>query len=261
MLILLGYVFALCTGLILGLIGGGGAVLTIPILIYIFHVPVILASAYALCIAAITAGLGFWRYRHQVQYKQGVYFVIPSLIGVYTVRRYVLSILPDPLCSYADWTLPLDKGLLLLLGFWMLLAAYTLLKSPKIHLTPAAHPHPLYLGGVGLGVGFLSGLIGIGGGILIVPALTGLVRMDIKKAIPTSLMIITIQSSAGVLGDLQHSRLFDLSLLLLFSGCSLTGMLIGTHLSPRMSGPKLKKIFGLCLIGVVGLMATLESLK
>ncbi len=260
MLILLGYVFALFTGLILGLIGGGGAILTIPILIYIFDVPVILASAYALCIAGITSGLGFWRYRHQVQYKQGLYFAIPSLIGVYSVRRYILGLLPDPIFHYENWVLPLDKGLLLLLGFWMLLAAYTLLKAPKVHIK-VTHPHPLYLGAVGFCVGSLSGLIGIGGGILIVPALTSLIRLDIKKAIPTSLMIITIQSSAGILGDLQQSRVFDIPLLLLFSGCSLTGMLIGTHLSPRISGSKLKKLFGFCLIGVAGLMATLEFSK
>lgn len=243
MLMILGYLLSVVMGILLGLLGGGGVLLTVPILVYIFQLPMVLATGYALWIVGITSAVGFWKARKKIQYRVGGYFAIPSLFSVFMTRHYLLPILPDPL--FLD--ISLNRALLLLLSGWIYLAAYTMLHTPKKHLK-SKQPHPLWLSSIGIIIGSASGLLGISGGLLIVPALHLFAQLEISKTIPTALMIITIQSFAGCLGDLRLFYVFDWYFLSFFIACSLTGMLIGQRLAEIIHVDQLKKYYGYSLL-------------
>ncbi|MCX6118066.1 MAG: sulfite exporter TauE/SafE family protein [Proteobacteria bacterium] len=246
---LLGYLSSVIMGLSLGMIGGGGSILTVPILVYLFGVDPVTATAYSLFIVGMTAlvgGINYYR-AGQVDLKTGITFAIPSFIGVYAVRAYVVPNLPFTIFSFGSITV--TKPLLMMLVFAVLMVAASLsmikgnqVQSKKMQLS--APLKALLIIVEGLVVGGVTGFVGAGGGFLIIPALVILVGLPMKIAVGTSLFIIAAKSLVGFTGDLQRHEVIDWQLLLSMSAIAIVGLFLGVWLSKRVSEKALKKGFG-----------------
>ncbi len=173
MLEIFGYIASFCIGLILGLIGGGGSILTIPILIYLFSMGVVEATAYSLFIVGITSLIGAIK-RYQVamlNIKVGLVFGIPSIITVFTTRMWIVPALPDILLQ-TD-TFIITKRLLILGIFSILVIVASILMIVRnAELSgDSGERHIIGLVFQGILIGFITGLVGVGGGFLIMPSL------------------------------------------------------------------------------------------
>lgn len=244
-----GYLFATLIGLSLGLIGGGGSILTVPILVYIVSIEPVLATAYSLFIVGITslAGtIGFVR-KKLVSFKTALLFGIPSFVAVFISRRFILPSVPESINLFGIVSFSKNTAVLLFFAVVMLLAAVSMIRSGtgKIEAPTSErqYRYPLIVAD-GFLVGIITGLVGAGGGFLIIPALVLLVRLPMKLAIGTSLTIITIKSLIGFLGDIRPDQTIDWQFLLIFSAFTITGVLVGIQLSSRLKGSTLQQYFG-----------------
>ncbi len=240
-----GYVIALAVGLIMGLIGGGGSILTLPVLVYIMGVQPKTGTTYSLLIVGITALIaGLQKARQdQVNFKTVLLFGLPSIISVYFTRQWLLPLVPETIVETQNYVLLKDQALMLLFAIIMLLSAFSMIK--KTH-KPTQESGSINYGMIvleGLFVGMITGLVGVGGGFLIIPALTLFARTPMKTAIGTSLMIIAINSAAGFIGDMQTALNIDWTLLISFTLLSVTGSLFGNKLAEKTDNNKLKQYF------------------
>jgi uncharacterized membrane protein YfcA len=258
---ILGYIGAILMGLSLGLIGGGGSILTVPILVYLFHVDAVLATAYSLFIVGLTSLVGSFSHIKlgNIHWRTAIVFGIPSIISVFLTRSMLVPRIPDPILTIgqdpnggAAFVLTKSVGLLLLFAVIMVLAAYSMIKPTKKPATVCAEGtdnaepqfnYPLILA-EGAVVGVVTGLVGAGGGFLIIPALVLLAKLPMKQAVGTSLMIIAAKSLIGFVGDMRGDEMIDWSFLMSFSAIAVGGILLGSWLSERIPGEKLKPAFG-----------------
>ncbi|GAA4245820.1 MULTISPECIES: sulfite exporter TauE/SafE family protein [Winogradskyella] len=246
---ILGYIGALIVGLVLGLIGGGGSILTVPILVYFLGFSPIVATGYSLFVVGSTALVGTIRNikKNTIDFKTAIVFAIPSIITVFMVRSLVIPNLPEVIFSIGNFKLTNSLFIMLLFAIIMLLAGWSMIKSKTINsdnvIKTFDNTHYFAIGTQAIGIGALAGLVGAGGGFLIVPALVLLVKLPIKKAISTSLFIIAIQSLIGFLGDLKTLQI-DWQFLITFTGISIAGIFIGLALSKKISAKGLKRGFG-----------------
>lgn len=243
----LGFVCAFFIGLILGILGGGGSILTVPVLVYIFSLNPVTASAYSLFVVGISGLAGVIRNLNKklINYKTGIVFAIPSFIAVYITRKFLIPELPELLFNFGNYQVSRDLGLMLFFAIIMLYVAFTMLRQ---NVRKASHPQirsysmPI-LAAQGIIVGIITGIIGAGGGFLIIPALVFFARLSMKKAVATSLFIIAIKSLIGFIGDVENIQI-DWSFLLIFTSISVLGILLGTFLSKFIDDKKLKRMFG-----------------
>ncbi len=246
---ILGYVLAFIVGLSLGLIGGGGSILTLPILVYIMGVEAELGTAYSLFIVGTTALVSGLQYAKQkkVELKTAVIFGIPSIVSVYLTRAFLVPVIPNPVFSTSTFILDKNTSFMLLFSIVMLLAAFSMLKPGKKKTEPEVNSQPQYNYPMifieGIFVGLLTGLVGAGGGFLIIPALVLFARLPMKLAIGTSLLIIATKSLIGFIGDIQSRQDIDWKLLILFSGISIVGSFVGNLLAQKFDNTFLKKLF------------------
>ncbi|WP_296380513.1 sulfite exporter TauE/SafE family protein [Winogradskyella sp.] len=246
---IIGYFGALIVGLVLGLIGGGGSILTVPILVYFLGFNPIAATAYSLFVVGSTALVGTLRNikQNRIDFKTAIIFAVPSIITVFMVRSLVIPNLPEVIFSIGSFKLTNSLFIMLLFALIMLLAGWSMIKSKEIdsdtEIKEFDKMHYFAIGTQAIGIGVLAGLVGAGGGFLIVPALVLLVKLPIKKAISTSLFIIAIQSLVGFLGDIK-TLIIDWQFLLTFTIISIFGIFIGLALSKKISAKRLKKGFG-----------------
>jgi len=245
----LGYFGAVLMGLSLGLIGGGGSILTVPILVYLFSIDAVLATAYSLFIVGFTSLIGSFSHMKlgNVHWKTAIVFGIPSILSVFLTRLYLVPAIPNPIVQFGNMEISKSMGLLLLFAVIMLLASYSMIKKPKKKTDESegevAFNYPLILV-EGAVVGVLTGLVGAGGGFLIIPALVLLAKLPMKKAVGTSLIIIAAKSLIGFMGDMKGDEIIDWNFLGLFSGLAVAGIIAGSLLSKRIPGEKLKPAFG-----------------
>ncbi len=258
---ILGYIGAVVMGLSLGLIGGGGSILTVPILVYLFQVDAVLATAYSLFIVGLTSLVGSVSHVRlgNVHWRTAIVFGIPSIISVFLTRSYLVPRIPDPIMTFGQdpsggTALVITKsvGLLLLFALIMVMAAYSMIKPAKksgdntLEKAEDVQPqfnYPLILA-EGAIVGLVTGLVGAGGGFLIIPALVLLAKLPMKQAVGTSLMIIAAKSLIGFVGDMSGDEVIDWNFLAVFSSIAVVGILLGSWLSKRIPGEKLKPAFG-----------------
>lgn len=260
---ILGYIGAVLMGLSLGLIGGGGSILTVPILVYLFQVDAVLATAYSLFIVGLTSLVGSFSHIKlgNIHWRTAIVFGIPSIISVFLTRSFLVPMIPDPIMTFgqdasggAAFVLTKSVGLLLLFAVIMVMAAYSMIKPSKKASTDQStvvesdgqqpkFNYPLILS-EGAIVGVVTGLVGAGGGFLIIPALVLLAKLPMKQAVGTSLMIIAAKSLIGFVGDMRGNEVIDWSFLAVFSSIAVVGILIGSWLSKRIPGEKLKPAFG-----------------
>jgi uncharacterized protein len=241
----IGYFAAIFIGLLLGLLGGGGSILSIPILVYLFHIEAVTASAYSLFIVGATSFAGaIPKYRdHLVNIKTGFLFGIPSLITIFTTRKFIVPAIPNALFHLGDFIFTKRLLLLGIFAVLMVLASVPMIKGRR-EIQPSRKKYLTLLIIVeGTLIGFLTGLVGAGGGFLIIPALVFLTGLPMKTAAGTSLFIIAINSLTGFLGDVLNTSM-DWKFLLTFTAIAIVGVHIGNVLSRKISGIKLKKAFG-----------------
>ena len=244
---LIGYLGALLMGISLGLIGGGGSILTMPILVYLFHTDAETATAYSLFIVGLTSLVGSLSHMRMgnIDYRTALVFGIPSIISVYITRKFVMPAIPTQLFEISGFEVTKGVGLLLLFAVIMLLASYSMIRpQPSKSIKPSVgfKYHIILLEGAV--VGFVTGLVGAGGGFLIIPALVLLAGLEMKKAVGTSLIIIATKSLIGFVGDIEGDMLIDWELLLYFSSFAIAGIIMGSMYSKRISNEKLKPAFG-----------------
>jgi len=245
---IIGYVGAIIMGLSLGLIGGGGSILTVPILVYLFSLDAVLATAYSLFIVGLTSLIGSFSHMKMgnIHWKTAFVFGIPSIISVFLTRAYLVPAIPDTLFTVGELEITKSIGLLLLFAIIMLLASYSMIKKQKLQTETSGevkYNYPLIMV-EGLVVGVVTGLVGAGGGFLIIPALVILAKLPMKQAVGTSLIIIAAKSLIGFTGDLKGDEIINWNFLLLFSAIAVVGILAGSSFSKKVSNEKLKPIFG-----------------
>jgi uncharacterized membrane protein YfcA len=260
---ILGYLASVLIGVSLGLIGGGGSILTVPVLVYLFKVEPVQATALSLFIVGLTSAIGSASYFKQklVNIPTVIMFGIPSIIAVYLTRAWIVPSIPKVIFQMGDFVLSKNLLLMLLFAVLMVMASYSMIKPQKNTAQPpkSASASMKYLIPIleGSIVGILTGLVGAGGGFLIIPALVIVSKLDMKTAVGTSLVIIALKSLIGFLGE----NLNDLpwNLLLAVSFFSIIGILIGSFLSQKIDGNKLKPAFGYFVL-MMGIFIILKEL-
>ena len=258
-----GYASAIVVGLVIGLAGGGGSILTVPIFVYVFSVPTLMATTYSLFVVGSTSAVGsinhIWRKR--VDLPVTLAFALPSFLSVYLTRRFLVPALPDPLFQFNTFTLSKSNAILYFFAFVMVVAARAMIRSDRPELGEAADGRPRYgsLALDGLAVGMLTGTIGAGGGFIIVPMLVLLAGLPIHRAVATSVLIIALNSFIGFMGDIHHTEL-NWNFLLPFTGLSIIGIFLGMYLARFIAPDKLKKSFGWFVLAVAGYMILKEVL-
>ncbi|ARS35592.1 sulfite exporter TauE/SafE family protein [Pontibacter actiniarum] len=246
---ILGYLAAIFIGLSLGLTGSGGSILTVPILVYLMRLNPVISTAYSLFVVGLTSMVGSFNFYRKglVNFQTAVIFGAPSLLTVFLTRRYVVPAIPEDVVTL--FGLHITKGILLMILFavLMVLASFSMIRKNNYKPAPAGREEqetsylPVLLQGTG--VGFISGLVGAGGGFLIIPALVLFTGLDMKMAVGTSLFIIAANSLLGFVGDIFNYDI-NWSFLMTFSALSVLGIFIGSALSNHIRGEKLKRGFG-----------------
>ncbi|GGK19280.1 UPF0721 transmembrane protein [Yeosuana aromativorans] len=240
-----GYVGALIVGLVLGLIGGGGSILTVPLLVYVLGYNPIIATAYSLFVVGSSSLVGtIQKIRSGLaDIKIGLAFSFPSFLAVYLSRRYLVPGLPNVFFEFGNISITKEMVIMTFFAIVMLMASLSMIKNKKEDDHPTVK-QPYYKTFIqGIAIGTITGIIGAGGGFLYVPALVLWANLPMKKAVGTSLIIITLNSLIGFTGDMQTIDI-DWFFLLVFSLFTIIGILFGVFLSKYISGKKLKKGFG-----------------
>ncbi len=241
-----GYLGALLIGLVLGLTGGGGSILTVPVLVYLMHLNPVTATAYSLFIVGTTSAFGTVQNFRKgvVEVKTALLFAIPSFIAVFLTRKFIVPAIPDVLIQSSRFTLTRETFLMVLFAAIMLLASFSMIKKPAEPTVTANKEMNLLAMLLQLTVvGVFIGLVGAGGGFLIIPALVFMAKLPMRKAIGTSLLIITLNSLIGFTGDLG-TTIIDWPFLLRFTSIAVIGIFTGIYLSQYVDEKQLKKGFG-----------------
>lgn len=261
---IIGYFAAILMGLILGMIGGGGSILTVPILVYLFSIDPLQATSYSLFVVGLTAMIGGYSYfrKGEVDLKTGFIFAAPSFVGVYLTRLYVLPFLPDPV--FVIGNLVLKKALLIMLVFSILMvfASLSMIKTKKdvAQKNQKNLKNKLIVILQGFVVGCITGFVGVGGGFLIIPALVVLVGIPLKIAVGTSLVIIAVNSLFGFAGTLQHPEQVHWQLLITVSVVAIVGLFVGMRVSKKIPEKTLKKGFGYFVL-IMGALILFDQIK
>lgn len=258
---IIGYISAIIIGLVMGLIGGGGSILSVPIFVYVFGFDAVTATALSLFVVGVTSlvgSAGFIKQGH-VDFKTAFIFGIPSILGVLFSRRLVLPHLPHYIINRWGITLTKEMFLLLLFAILMLIASFKMIrKIERVRLRKDDETNYTILISQGLLVGIITGLIGAGGGFLIVPALVMLLGVNMKKAVATSLFIISMNSILGFLSTMSMVK-HDWTFLLTFTALSVVGIFVGLGISKKMDGKKLKPLFGWTVL-IMGIFIIIKEI-
>ena len=259
-----GYFFAVLIGIILGLIGGGGSILAVPIFTYLFMIDEKLATGYSLFVVGCSALVGGFK-QHQkgtVDFRIALIFGLPAILSVTAVRLFLIPIIPEELFAIGDVVISRRMGILGGFAVVMIPAALSMFKRPKKNIEKGnlkivAFNYPLIVI-VGILIGSITGLVGAGGGFLIIPALVLFANIDIKTAIGTSLTIVTLKSLIGfLLGDALVVNI-DWGFLLPFTCLAIFGVFIGNYIGSYFDNSKLRKIFGYFIFVMAGFIIYME---
>ncbi|MCE2788596.1 MAG: sulfite exporter TauE/SafE family protein [Saprospiraceae bacterium] len=251
----IGYLASVLIGVSLGLIGSGGSILTVPVLVYLFGVDVVPATAYSLFIVGFSALIGSLAYFRKglIHMNTAVLFGIPSIAGVFLTRKWILPAIPNTF-EIAGFVVEKDWMLLVLFAILMVLSSLGMIRKsssqvPVQALTGAKRYAFIFLEGMVVGV--ITGMVGAGGGFLIIPALVFLSGLPMKQAVGTSLIIIAAKSLIGFLGE-SESTVIDWTFMLTISAFAVSGIFMGMYISKKMEGERLKPVFGwfVLLMGV-----------
>ena len=245
----IGYASAVGAGMSLGLIGGGGSILIVPILVYLFALSPVLSTAYSLFIVGTASLFGATRYAiaREIDYKVGAAFAGPSIAGVFLSRHFLVPMLPREILRFNGLLITKETFVMSAFAVVMLAASLAMIRrGRKASAIPAATSEPRLasLPVKGFAVGLLTGFVGAGGGFLIIPALVILAGLPMKRAIGTSLAVIAVNSFIGFFGDASSTGQLDWPFLLSVAGATSGGIFVGTYLSRLIPGKRLEPAFG-----------------
>ncbi len=251
----IGYFLALLVGLVLGTLGGGGSILAVPILVVFFAVEPKIATVYSLFIVGTTSAIGVISHfkRKMIQAKTALLFGLPAVISIACTRLFIMPAIPEIIWLGDYVVFEKNTFIMLLFGILMILASLPLIRGQKDNTQMLAKNRPGILMLFGILVGFISGLVGAGGGFLIIPSLSIFMKVPIKNAIATSIFIIAINSLSGFTAELIHPNIIiQWKLLLSFTAVAIAGLIIGLLLNNRVNAVKLKMSFGIFVL-LIGL--------
>ncbi|MEO6358839.1 MAG: sulfite exporter TauE/SafE family protein [Ferruginibacter sp.] len=246
----LGYVLAALVGISLGLIGGGGSILTVPILVYVMRVNPVLATSYSLFIVGSTSMVGAYNnYRKGlVSIKTALLFGLSSITTVFVTRKILMPLIPTVLIKTQHFQITQAMATMVLFAILMLLASIAMIREKTVmaiaideSVKSETHISKLLL--YGILIGLATGFLGAGGGFLLIPALVLIMKMPMKKAVGTSLLIIALNSLIGFTGDIGHFKI-DWNFLTIITLIAVAGIFAGGLLAKKIEGDKLKKAFG-----------------
>ncbi len=236
--------YGLAVGISLGLTGGGGSIITVPLLVYLVGVPVQVAIPTSLVIVGGTALAGFLARRSSTATRDGLIFGLVGIFGAIPGRTAALMFS--------------GRMLLLLFSLIMLVAAYFMFRAKTYEARQQAEPSWVSIVLAGIGVGFLTGFLGVGGGFLIVPCLALIVGLPMRVAIPTSLLVIAINCASSLIGQAVATRhaagavvsSIDWHVAAIFLAGGLIGSWVGSGIAAKMNQRALKRVFAVFVFGV-----------
>ena len=262
---IIGYIASILIGISLGMVGSGGSILTVPVLVYLMHVNPLLATTSSLFIVGTTSLVGGIRAysKKSVDFKAVTEFGIPSIFSIFITRHYLLPALPDTLFTVGVHIISKEILLMVVFAVLMLAASITMIRSKQAEYLTAItekdrHNKVLPLVLLGLIIGAVTGLLGAGGGFLIIPSLVLFLKLPMKIAVGTSLLIIAINSLFGFLFSLKQFE-YNWTILLSFTVLAIAGIFIGSKLADKISGTSLKKGFGWFVL-VMGIYIIIKEL-
>lgn len=246
---ILGFFSAILIGGVIGFLGGGGAILAVPVFVYLMKIETLHATSYSLFLVGLTSGIAAIQYYKEghVNFKAIFPFVIPSVLFLYLTRRYLLPLIPDPIIFSNLWMIDRKSAMMLFFACIMLVVSISMFrrirneKQSVVHVNK--HVLPWMISVWGTVVGLVAGIVGAGGGFMIVPVMILFLNLPVKMAVGTSLCIICIQSLTGFAGDLSTSLNIDWDFLLGFTGIAVLGMFGGSYLSKISRPDKIRRLF------------------
>jgi uncharacterized protein len=259
---LFGYASLIGVGLLLGIMGGGGSILSVPILVYLFSLDVVVASSYSLFIVGITSALGTaLKHRDRfIDVAAALQLGVPSVLATFSTRKWIVCSLPDVLFTFGS--LPITRRALLLSVFAMVIIVSALIVIQSRQSTndqSVSKPNPFAVILAGLSVGLLCGLAGAGGGFLILPALMLFARLRFNVAVGSALPIIAMNSLVGFVGG-ASSHPVNWTFLASISMLTTAGIFLGHHFASHFSSNKLQRIFGWSAL-VLGMWILIKEWK
>lgn len=261
---LIGYFLAVIIGFTLGIFGGGGSILTVPILVYIFHIPPVMATAYSLFIVGVSTLFGVISQIKEkiINFKAAIIFAVPSLTGTFLARKMIIPAIPEKILEINNYVLSKDTAILIFFSIIMLLASYSMIKGRK-EVTKENIENSFNIPFISISsffIGFITGIVGAGGGFLIIPALVLLMNLEMKSAVATSILIIAVNSLMGFTGSLMSGAVLDFKFLSLFTILTIVGILLGIYFSKGISSQKLKPAFGWFILLMGGFILIKETI-
>ncbi len=242
----IGYFASILIGLSLGLIGGGGSILTVPVLVYLFKINPESATSYSLFIVGISALVGsYGHYKFgNLRIKSALIFAFPSILSLLFIRKIILPIIPISIFSINDFVVSKNLLIMIVFAILMIAASFSMIKKSNKDVGKTKKLDYKKLVVIGFLIGLVTGFLGAGGGFLIIPALLFFANLPMKEAVGTSLLIISINSIIGFGGDVLNGVQINYQFLFIISVIAIVGMIIGTVLSKKIDGAKLKPAFG-----------------
>lgn len=251
---IVGYIASLLIGVSLGLIGGGGSVLTVPVFVYLFGLQPLAAISYSLFVVGSTSMVGSFNNLRKglVDLRAVLFFGITSVATVFVTRKFIVHSIPDELFTIGRFSITASMLTMMLFALFMILASVTMVRDQKTKTPVTECKDCVRVAkslGYGIVIGLITGLLGAGGGFLLIPVLVILLKLPMKKAIGTSLMIIGLNSLIGFTGDLGYMPINWLFLIRITT-LAVAGIFIGGAISKKIPGEKLKKAFGWFVLGM-----------
>jgi uncharacterized protein len=262
---LMGFIASLLIGVSLGLIGGGGSILTMPVLVYLFGVSPVAATSYSLFVVGSTSLVGAAQ-----QYREGslnvrvaLLFAATSVITVFLVRQWLMTLIPAHIVTIQGFIITKDWLTMILFALLMIASSVFMMYDKPVSAFPGTATRKERFGKIfifGAGIGLVTGLLGAGGGFLLIPALVLLLHLPMKEAIGTSLFVIALNSLIGFTGNLPNKEM-DWPLLLIITFLAIAGILLGNYINHKIPSDKLKKGFGwfVLLMGIYIMVKELGS--
>lgn len=252
----LAYFLIMLTGVSFGLIGAGGAIVSIPILVYMLGQTFEHATGYSLCVSVLVSGVGTFMAARQkvVDFPKALEFGIPTAITSFLCRYFIYPLFPEIMFGIPHKSAMMFAFAIILLG-----AGFAMVKSNKYE--PPEHPHPLAGIGFGVLIGLISGIFGIGGGFLIVPVLVLFFGLDMKLAVGTSLCAVVMITLSGFVGEYLKHPDIPWSFVGGIMAAAGIGMVIGSLLRQVVDGSKLKAGFGYFILSLALVLPVLEIIR
>jgi uncharacterized membrane protein YfcA len=245
----MGYIAALFIGVSLGLIGGGGSILTVPVLVYLFGLNPLLSTSYSLFVVGSTSLVGAINnyLKGFVRIKTALLFGLSSITTVYLTRKFLIPIIPENIGTVDGFQVTAAIVTMVLFAILMVVASISMIREhkqkTKNSVTENRKINIPKLLMYGIAIGIATGLLGAGGGFLLIPTLVLLVKLPMKDAVGTSLLIIALNSLIGFTGDIGHFTM-NWIFLIKITIISVAGIFLGGLIAKKIPGDKLKKGFG-----------------